>query len=62
MRVRLLKRHFLKAAQLTAVQLNCALRALQHDDPHPDAQVLVHAFAVEVVGYSRLLQLKKVGV
>ena len=30
MRVRLLKRHFLKAAQLTAVQLNCVLRALQY--------------------------------
>ena len=48
----LLKRHLRKTAQLAAVQLIQPTRAQQLDGAHADAQVLVYAFAVEVVGHA----------
>ena len=53
----LLKRHFRKAAQLAAVQLGGAALAQDLDGAHADAQVLVDALAVEVVGHAGQLDL-----
>ena len=53
----LLKRHFRKAAQLAAVQLIHPLLAQQLDGTHADAQVLVDAFAVEMIRHTRKLDL-----
>ena len=47
-----LKRHFGKAAQLAAVQAVHAAGAQDVDGAHADAQVLVYALAVEVVGHA----------
>src|SRR5450755_4794963 len=58
----LLERDLREAAQLPAVQLIDAGRAQQLDGAHADAQVLVDALAIEVIGHAGQLDLAMQGI
>jgi len=48
----LLERYLCEAPQLPTVQMICPCRAHEFHCPDADQQMLVHAFAIEVIGHA----------